>query len=275
VGIRPAFAESVREVTEDEAAFYREHGWVVLRNLIDPATAARLLSILKGEMGDHAERKVADGFDAKLARAKESQAIFQLLEDASSMVPELREFVTLPEIGAIGMKLVGGPVGLWLDTALVKLPAASGGGKTPWHQDWPYYPLDRMGTLTIWIALVDMPPEKGTLQFVDGSHRWGPHGRVIHRTDGVDSLDLLPVHLREAVHYSPPLHLRAGDATVLDLMTIHAAPENLTDTPRWVYTIILFPSEALYTGAPNRRTENLQLALNEPLAHERFYEYRS
>ena len=47
---------------------------------------------------------------------------------------------------------------------------------------------------------------------------------------------------------SPPLDLRAGDVTVHDALTVHSAPENETDSIRWVYSITWFPAETLYTG---------------------------
>ena len=45
------------------------------------------------------------------------------------------------------------------DQALFKEP---GGGRTPWHQDQCYWPLDTDKTITMWMPLVDVPGEVGT-----------------------------------------------------------------------------------------------------------------
>ena len=53
-------------------------------------------------------------------------------------------------------------------------------------------------------------------------------------------------------------------------MTVHAAPANSTELPRWAYTNSLFPADTLFTGAQQRRTDGLGLAINGPLEHPRF-----
>ena len=114
-----------------------------------------------------------------------------------------------------------------------------------------------------------LPPEKGTLRFLNGSHRERLLGRYAHRTDGVDIVDANP-WLLDRYELSPPHHLRAGDATVHDHQTIHSAPQNETSSPRWVYTTHRFPADALYTGCPQRFTEGLGLEVNQVLDHPNF-----
>ena len=45
-------------------------------------------------------------------------------------------------------------VRLYHDQALFK---EAGGGRTPWHQDQHYWPLDTTDTITMWMPLVDVP----------------------------------------------------------------------------------------------------------------------
>ena len=56
---------------------------------------------------------------------------------------------------------------LYHDQGLFKEP---GGGPTPWHQDGYYWPLDTDRTITLWMPLVDVPAEIGTMTFASGSH---------------------------------------------------------------------------------------------------------
>ena len=57
---------------------------------------------------------------------------------------------------------------LYHDQALVKQPKA---GKTPWHQDYFYWPIDSPKTVTMWIPMHPCPREMGTMKFVVGSHQ--------------------------------------------------------------------------------------------------------
>jgi ectoine hydroxylase-related dioxygenase (phytanoyl-CoA dioxygenase family) len=109
----------------------------------------------------------------------------------------------------------------------------------------------------------------GTMRFFNRSQQAGPMGRVIHRTDGKDLLDLYP-WIGEEYEKSEPLDLKAGDATIHDWMTVHAAPANTTEQPRWVYVNSLFPADTLFTGAQQRRTDGLDLKVNEVFDHPRF-----
>ena len=65
-----------------------------------------------------------------------------------------------PTLGVEGVRL-------YHDQGLVKEP---GGGDTPWHQDRYYWPLDTERTVTLWMPLVDVPAEIGTMTFARGTH---------------------------------------------------------------------------------------------------------
>ena len=257
-----------RAITDDEVATYRKNGWVKLDGLITPEVAAALLERLKKQMGSDAKADVAGGYGVKTPRPPQARAMFNNWEDPSKTDPILKAFSRSPAMARAASRLASGPVRAWADEALVKMPARDAGGKTPWHQDFPYMPFDRIGVFNVWVALEDCPPEKGSMRFVTGSHRLGPQGRVIHLQD-VDTLTLHP-WIEQEYEISPPLNLRAGDATVHDYATIHYAPPNETDTPRWVYVMSFLPADTLYTGAPQRRTDGLGLQLNQPLEHENF-----
>jgi ectoine hydroxylase-related dioxygenase (phytanoyl-CoA dioxygenase family) len=69
---------------------------------------------------------------------------------------------------------------------------------------------------------------------------------------------------------SPPLHLKAGDATVHSVLVGHGASENQTDEPRWAYICAYIPGDALYTGAPNYNYDGIGLEVNKPIDHPRF-----
>lgn len=260
--------EGVRAVTDEEVAFYRQNGWVTLRRLIAPALVEQMLTNARAKMGASATAELPD--DRALIMTTQIRALWNDWQNPAEEDPFFRSLSQSPAMGRLGSRLMRDQgVRWWGDAILCKLPSSDGGSPTPWHQDFPYVPFDRVGILNLWVALVDMPPEMGTLKFLDGSQRLGPMGRVIHRTDGRDLLDIYPWIANEH-DVSGPFPMHAGDATVHDWTTVHAAPANTTDQPRWVYTNSLFPADALFTGAQQRRTDGLDLRINEPLEHPRF-----
>jgi ectoine hydroxylase-related dioxygenase (phytanoyl-CoA dioxygenase family) len=265
---QPNIDEGVREITDEEIAHYRDHGWVKLEGLLSTDLVAELLERAKAHMGERATTELPD--DRPGIMTPQLRALWR---DWQNPAEEDDFFRSLSQSRAMGRQasrlLRGRDVRWWADAILCKLPASEGGARTPWHQDFPYLSHDRIGLLNFWVALVEMPPEMGTMRFLNGSHRIGPMGRVIHRTDGQDLLDLYP-WIGEEHEISEPLHLKPGDATAHDWMTVHAAPPNQTGEPRWAYTDSLFPAETLFTGAQQRRSDGLELKVNEPFEHPRF-----
>ena len=67
--------------------------------------------------------------------------------------------------------LLGPDVKLLNDQMLCK-PARFGSAK-PYHQDSPYWPIEPMELVTMWVALDDATLENGCLRYLRGSHRQG------------------------------------------------------------------------------------------------------
>lgn len=261
--------QGVREITDEETEAYQRDGWALLRGFVAPELVSDLLAHVKRQMGEEAENEVRDTA-AGAYQVPSVRKRWRNWEDPWKDDEFISRIAHSREMGRAGSKLLGGrAVRFWSDEVLCKMPVSKGGGPTLWHTDWPYHSMDRAGILNLWIALVDVPPEKGSLRFYTGSHRMGPIGRVIQRTDGKDTLDDYP-EITEQYECSPPLDLKAGDATVHNLMTVHSAGANHSDSPRWVYLHTMFPADALYTGADQRRTNDLGLEINGPFEHENF-----
>ena len=126
-------------------------------------------------------------------------------------------------------------VRLYHDQALYKEP---GGGYTPWHQDQTYWPLDSNHTITLWMPLVDIPAEVGSMRFASGSHRFGDLGKAGIGDDSQAYFEALIAQrgFTVATHGA----LCAGDATFHAGWTIHGAAANPSTTMRSVMTIIYF-----------------------------------
>lgn len=148
--------------------------------------------------------------------------------------PDIATFVLSARFARVAAALLGVQrVRLYHDQALFKEP---GGGRTPWHQDQGYWPMDTDRTITMWMALIDIPDEIGSMTFVSGSHRMGDlRGSLISDASDAEFGALiaeraLPLHTYGA--------MSAGDATFHAGWTIHSAGPNPTTAMRSVMTVI-------------------------------------
>lgn len=143
-------------------------------------------------------------------------------------------FVRSPRFARVAAALLGVErVRLYHDQALCKEP---GGGRTPWHQDQYYWPMDTDRTITMWMPLVDVPAEVGSMTFVTGSHEMGDlRGKAISDESDAEFSRLIDERGLPCRTYGA---MRAGDATFHNGWTIHSAGPNPTDVLRPVMTAI-------------------------------------
>jgi hypothetical protein len=257
--------DAVREVTPEEVAFYRENGWVKLDRLVHPDVVAQMLDWGRRERAGLEAASASDTASQVRDHGIWTEWRFVATDDKRE---PFRSVALCREMGRNAQLLIGRdvPVRYWYDLVAVKIPAGRAGAsdRTGYHQDLPNHPQDRIGTLTIWIALDDVSPEQGSMRFVSGSHREGPLGR-----GASDQLEEYP-SLLDRLAMSPPLHLHPGDATVHDGLTVHGAPANTGTNERWSFILDYFPDDVRYNGSPYKRTDDLALVPGERFVHERF-----
>ncbi|MEZ4662297.1 MAG: phytanoyl-CoA dioxygenase family protein [Caldilineaceae bacterium] len=219
----PATQSVVRpiELTDNEVYFYQEQGYLLIPNLIEPAVV------------DELREAVLDVLEANgIPRAQ--------LDHASSTADKLRqnpqyvkdslldELINGEAMMALASRLIGGRAVRYLPFTAVK--AGGGGGQFHFHQDNNYTQHDpALGSINIWVALVDMTPDNGCLQMVPGSHKegvldWENAGDGdSHRKVAIDPKTFLPIRMR------------AGDAVAFTRLTVHGSGPNYTDRARVAY----------------------------------------
>lgn len=155
--------------------------------------------------------------------------------------PGAAKFVLARRFAKIAADLLGvDGVRVYHDQALLKEP---GGGLTPWHQDQHYWPLVTDHTLTMWMPLVDVTPEMGTMHFASGSHRDGYLGDLPISDESEVKFEQF---IKERGYTRiPGVALAAGDATFHYGWTLHGAPGNACSHTREVMTIIWYPDGTL------------------------------
>lgn len=208
-------------LTDNEVYFYQEQGYLVIPNLIEPDTVADLretvLDVLEANSVSRAQLDQASSTADKLRQNP------QYLKDSL-----LDELINGEPIMALASRLIGGRAVRYLPFTAVK--AGGGGGQFHFHQDNNYTQHDpALGSINIWVALVDMSPENGCLQMVPGSHKAG----VIAWENAGDG----DTHRKVAVDPKTflPLRMRAGDAVAFTRLTVHGSGPNYTDRARVAY----------------------------------------
>lgn len=164
----------------------------------------------------------------------------------------VRQFVLARRFARIAADLLGVQnVRLYHDQALFKEP---GGGPTPWHQDQYYWPLDTDNTITMWMPLVDVPAEVGSMTFGNGSHREGTLGALAISDQSETAYNrMIEEKQMQLTNYGA---LQAGDATWHYGWTLHGAPGNSTRSVREVMTIIYYADGARVVEPDSAHREN-------------------
>jgi ectoine hydroxylase-related dioxygenase (phytanoyl-CoA dioxygenase family) len=250
-------------MTTSRAAFFQTHGWLQVDNVLTRSEAEeareKLLELASKGLGSK------DNHVAALA-SSDYQRMAKAINEPSRVSEYFRKLATSRKIGELMREIMGvEDIRLFRDLGLIKPPESEDGIATGVHQDQVFYPLDRKGVASVWIALVDLPANSGTMRFVDASHKNGPVGRYV-----LPGHDWLASHPEDAENMTPAPALAAGSATIHDGFTLHGSDPNTWDKPRIALTLAYFRGDALFNGMPSRWTDGLGLKVDEPLDHHLF-----
>jgi len=218
------------ELGVDVVFAYRRNGHAVVRGLASAEEIAQYAPAIK-----EATRLLSGDLRPLSERDTYGKAFIQSM-NLWTVNPVVRQFVFAKRFAKVAADLMGvDGVRLYHDQSLFKEP---GGGITPWHQDQVYWPLDTTHTITMWMPLVDVPTDVGSVVFASGSHTRGDLGGSIIGDGSQEHFDrLIERDGYDLTSYAP---MRAGDATFHSGWTLHGAPANETSTMRSVMTIIYF-----------------------------------
>lgn len=190
--------------------------------------------------------------DQKQGRIDDYSKLFAQVTNIWRMSDAARAIVFDRRFARVAAQLLGVPsVRLYHDQALFK-PA--GGGRTPWHQDRYYWPLDTDRTVTMWLPLVDVDTSMGPMIFASGSHQEQDLGDRMISDDTDRRLTALIAKRGYRVWTEP---VRMGDATFHLGGTLHSAGANRSVAVREVLTVIYFAngSRAANPANDNQRVD--------------------
>jgi phytanoyl-CoA hydroxylase len=237
-------------LTDDRISSYRDNGFVHVPGIISSAEAAEFY---------HAALEASRRLESR------SKGVFLQHVNVWRDDEAMKRLTLHPNLGAVATQLAGVPLRLWHDQILIKEPRNN--VATEFHQDQPYWPHDgSTNPISAWIALCDVPVEKGCMTFLPGSHR---------------RADLPMQNLRDAAslfaacpdfvwYPRVTVPLKAGDCTFHHGRCAHMATPNFTDDPRVAHVVIFMDAETRFAGRGHVVTDPLGLAVGDPLDGELF-----
>jgi ectoine hydroxylase-related dioxygenase (phytanoyl-CoA dioxygenase family) len=227
-------------LSEQQVQQYRRDGHILLRQVASAEEMNPYRRLIADRVFNSEKAKVP--LAQRTAYCQAFVQIANLWEES----PEIARFVMAKRFAKLAADLMGvDGVRLYHDQALFK---EAGGGPTFWHQDQYYWPLATSNTITLWLALVDVPIEKGVLTFASQSHR---DGMVCEEAISDDSDMAIREIVRQREFPISQAAMQAGDATFHSGWTLHYAPENRSSEAREIMTIIYYEDGATISEPDN------------------------
>jgi len=229
-------------VSDESVAFFRDNGYVRFNNVLGPKEIESLRAALTEAM-DHRQ-----GFVRDLAKSGESEEADKILQMVNlwEHFDAIKAYAMSTRLAEMARRLTGSPtVRLFHDQALVKKPGPS--AASPWHQDQPYWPSKEPGMISCWMALDNVTVEKGCMQFIPGSHKWGEFTPMSFTGEG-PTVDELLSDEQKAEWNPVAVELQAGDCTWHHGLTWHYTNPNTTNEIRRALVTIYIPEGINYAA---------------------------
>jgi ectoine hydroxylase-related dioxygenase (phytanoyl-CoA dioxygenase family) len=234
--------------TDEEVAFYREHGWYLSRQIFSDEEIDALAAEQDRYYAGHRDRKlpvrpprIAYWEPAHGDTARNNDYVFY-----ESTV--MANILAKPVLGAIAARLSGTDQLRLFNSALMYKPTNLKGDATvvPWHFDRHYWKTCTSNEmLTAFLPLHDCDEEMGTIVMVDGSHTWKEVGdndtttkHFLHRDKNeLEQMLERNAHVNNAVVRKVPMRFKKGQVSFHHCLTYHGSGPNLSARPRRAFSL--------------------------------------
>lgn len=211
-------------LTEEQKAFYRENGYVLVPGLLTPEEAA---AYRQEEHDLMARLSALRNINATWGSAKDiaggAETLLQHCHDVQFQSAAFAKLIMDDRLTSVAADIIGPNVQLHHTKAFVKPPEK--GSPFPLHQDAPFFPHEKHSMIAAIIHFDDAPLEKGCVRVVPGSHK---NGILPHIPDGSWHLDPEQYPVESAI----PVPAKAGDALFFSYLTIHGSGINTSNEAR-------------------------------------------
>jgi ectoine hydroxylase-related dioxygenase (phytanoyl-CoA dioxygenase family) len=256
---RTGYRTTPETLTDETIDTYHRQGFVHIPGVISPDEVAEFRAAALDVAQRLKDRSNTAGKGDKVER------IFLQLVNVWQEDETMKRLTLHPNVAAIARRLAGVPLRLWHDHILIKAPHNN--AATEFHQDKPYWPhANSTHPLSAWIALVDVPVERGCMTFIPGSHT----RTSLAAQDLTDAHDLFAKCPDLIWEQRVTVPLRAGDCTFHHALCAHMATPNMTDEPRVAHVVIFMDAATTYRKMRHPVTDPLGLEDGVPLRGDMF-----
>ncbi|MCS7458585.1 phytanoyl-CoA dioxygenase family protein [Paenibacillus doosanensis] len=211
-------------ITADEAEFYRDNGYLLVKGIFDQKEVEEM----RRATGKIIERAAHSKYDKNhawqgdyLPPEELKKLVLKGFHDVHYHDAAFARAAIHPNMAAILSQLIGPNVLLHHTKMLVKPP--ENGAAFPMHQDYPYFPHTNHTMLAASVHLDRADTENGCLCVVPGSHKAGPLPHI-----GTYYLN----HKEHPISSGTPCPAEAGDVLFFNYLTIHGSDCNRSERPR-------------------------------------------
>ena len=233
------------ELTQGQIAEFRKCGFLAVEGVIPPDRVAALrqrFEELSHQLDSaeaqrlHAQVEPGVGSSGATATAVALELAVRKFDSLTKFEPLFREHALYPPLVDLVAGLIGTPISLYTDQAMLKPPRF--GSEKPPHQDNAYFKIDPAdGGVTAWCALDDATVENGCMEYVSGSHLTG---LVEH--EGIAGTPHLVPKGEQGSYVAVPV--KAGAVVFHHLLTLHRSKPNHSDTWRRAFICHYVRSDA-------------------------------
>jgi ectoine hydroxylase-related dioxygenase (phytanoyl-CoA dioxygenase family) len=225
-------------LTDEQVAFYHEHGYLAGIRILEPSQIAQLRAELVGLLDpQHPGHELWYEYHTNESHNPDT-VLFHAL-GAWRITPGFHDLLWHPAFTVPASQLLGGPVRFWHDQLFCKPPRH--GGVVAWHQDYSYWTRTKpCAHLTCWIGLDDSTRENGCVHYIPGSHRW-PLLPITGLAGNMEAIrEVLTPEQWSQFQQPVAVELKAGEASFHHPLLVHGSFENRTDRPRRATVINVF-----------------------------------
>lgn len=263
-------------VSEEQVSHLRQKGWTRLPKLLDPRAAAELSvrlseqplrprSALTASFRRRSKVGNAEQDDSNLPAEPQDDALTTKNHDGLAWRhPFFRQIATSRRVAGTAAQLMKRADVLFVQDMSFLKPGP--GRETVMHQDYPHWPIDRTGMITIWIALTEIDETMAPLQYLEGSHLRGPLGRTTGGRDiREEQPDLTALPVGGGGRFQP------GDAQAHLDLTVHGSLPNVSISVREAYLLRYMPPETIYTGIGHPHYDHFGLRIGSQFGASQFF----
>lgn len=248
--------------TEEDVAFYEEHGWYISKKVISEKIIAEAIAGIERFYRGERDANLPEGIAGSDWKPSDGHRVVRNNAFVSLQNKQLQNLVLQPIIGAIAAKLARSREIRLLDDQLVCKPPQTKTCHTAtgWHADRAYWSTcSSNNLLTAWIPFHDCNQSRGPLVVLDKSHKWSNTQDT--RYFNHHNLEEIENKFRQQGHkvVKVPIILEKGQISFHHCWTIHGSLPNYSNSFRLAIAVHLQDDDNRYQTCWNHKGEPIHI----------------